>query len=962
MNIALLGEVTAQVDGRMVDLGPPRQRCVLAALAVDAGRLVPAERLMGRVWGANTPRRGRATLHSHISRLRGAFAGTLTIVHRSDGYTLVMDQAVDLLRFRALRDQARSTGEDSRKVTLLTEALALWRGEPLTGLSGEWVERERDRWQQERWAAEHDLIDAQLHIGHGEELVPQLSTRTAQYPLDEHAASQYMLALHRAGRTADALDFYRQLRQRLVAELGTDPGAAVQDLHRQILDADPSLLPEPAGDATEPMALRRPRELPPDTFGFTGRAEQLAELDRLYALSAQHPTAPAIVVLSGTAGVGKTALAVHWAHRSLHRFPDGQLHLNLHGYAPDRPMPPTEALVALLRSFGISGPELPPSQDDQARLYRTLIADQRVLIVLDNALDVDQVRDLLPGAPGCLVLVTSRDSLGGIAVHHGGHLIEVPPLSQHETQDLLRVHLSDRATAAPTATAALADQCARLPLALRIVAQRAAARPTVTLAELVTELADEHHRLDLLDSGESHSSARAVFSWSYRQLPGTEAQLFRLLGVLPGRDIDLHGLTALTGTDLRFARQAVAGLVRRHLMFEIARDRFAMHDLLRVYAKQQAADQDDPDVRDAALSRLFDYYLNATALAMAKFSPWAPYRPKLPKQTTEFPVIDSREAATAWLDAERSNLVAAGMHAADHGWPSHASHLSAILHPYLSRGAYWADATLLYGATTDIQDVDGNRPGLINYGAVLFHTGRLRETLEHFQNAVTLVQKTGGSQRDEARLLINLGIVYSRLGRQPEAIDLTHRALDIFREFEDSYLEAKCLENLGQMHQRCGEYLESLEFQRHALTIFQEFDDPYGEADVRSNLGVTCSQLGRHDEAFDHQQRALAILRVIDDRQGEAATLNDIGTTLRLAGSPRKAIERHQQALARATEIGDQYDQANAHDGAAQSYLALGDLDNARANWRTALELHTRLGTSQVERITMTLQNLDQPR
>lgn len=242
VEIALLGEVTAQIDQRLIDIGTPRQRCVLAALAVDAGRLVPADRLVARVWGAETPRRGRATLHTHISRLRGAFAGTLAIVHRSDGYTVEMarpDQAVDLLRFRSLCDQARSTAEDTRKVALLTEALALWHGQPLTGLTGEWVEGERDRWQQEHHAAEHDLIDAQLSIGLGDELVAPLSARTAQHPLDERLASQYMLALHRAGRTADSLNHYRQLRKHLLEQLGTDPGNALQTLHQQILAADP---------------------------------------------------------------------------------------------------------------------------------------------------------------------------------------------------------------------------------------------------------------------------------------------------------------------------------------------------------------------------------------------------------------------------------------------------------------------------------------------------------------------------------------------------------------------------------------------------------------------------------------------------------------------------------------------------------------------------------------------------
>lgn len=719
---------------------------------------------------------------------------------------------------------------------------------------------------------------------------------------------------------------------------------------RLLLDALADAERDHAPNGHRQPARIRPRELPPDTFGFTGRFTQLTELDELHTLSASHPTAPAIVVLSGTAGVGKTALAVHWAHRSLDRFPDGQLYLNLRGYDPDRPMPPTEALAALLRSLGMTGAEIPQNQDDRARLYRTLVADQRILVLLDNALNVDQIRDLLPGAPTCFVLVTSRDSLGGLAVRHGGHPVEVPPLSPPEARALLQVHIGTRAADAPTATTALADHCARLPLALRIAAQRTAARPAVTLAELVTELADEHQRLDLLDSGESHSSVRAVFSWSYRQLPEPVARLFCLLGALPGRDVDLHGLAALAGCDVRQARAEVSVLTRAHLIDEIANGRFAMHDLLRVYARQQT---DQPD--NAALTRLFDYYVNAAAQAMAKFAPYEQYRPTLPATTATLLSIDSRAAAVAWLDAERANLVAAGVHAAAHGWPNHASHLSAILHRYLSIGAHWAEAMLLHSAASGTSDEEGNRPALVNYGSVLFRTGRLQEALEHLTG---LLREGGGSRRDEARAIGNLAVVYSRLGRQFEAVDLNIQSLAVFREIGDRYLEAIALENLGLVHQRLGRYVESFEYQLRALALYEEFKDPYGEAGVRGNLGVTCSRLGRHDEALGHHQRVLAILKVIGDRQHEAETLNDIGTTLRLAGSPRQAIERHQQALTRATAISDRFDQARAHEGAACCYTALGDLDNARAHWQAALEIHMDLGTSQADHIATTLEEL----
>jgi len=690
----------------------------------------------------------------------------------------------------------------------------------------------------------------------------------------------------------------------------------------------------------------RPRELPMDTFGFTGREEHLAELDR------HHATAVRIVTLSGTAGVGKTALAIHWAHRRADHFPDGQLYLNLRGYDPAHPVAPSEALAASLRSLGVAGPDIPPNQDDRARQYRTLLADRRMLVVLDNALDVDQVRDLLPGTPTCFVLVTSRDSLGGLAVHHGGQHVEVHPLSQQEAEALLRVQIGARAVQAPQATAALAQHCARLPLALRIAAQRATARPAVTLADLAAELTDEQHRLDLLDSGEPHSSAHAVFTWSYRQLPESTARLFRLLGVHPGRDIDLHALAALADVDLSQARRETSLLTRAHLVEEIARDRFGMHDLLRMYAIRQARSQDSSEERDAALTRLFDYYVDAAIRAMAEFAPYERHRPE--QTTAALPPIDSLPAAVAWLDAERANLIAVALH----GWSHYTSRLSGVLHRYLSLDAHVNDAALLHGAALDAADADGNRPGLVNYGGVLFRMGRLQEAMEHNRRALVVLRATGG-RREEGRVLGNQALVYSRLGRHEEAVALNEQSLVIFREVGDLYLEAVMMGNLGLVHQRIGNYQESSEIQRRVLTLYQEFDDLHGEAAVRSNLGVTCSRLGRHEEALRHHHRALTIHRRIGYRQHEAETLNDIGTTLRLLGSPAEAIERHRQALARTEEIGDRCEQARAHEGIAHAHRDLGDIEAARTHLRTALELHKELGTLQAAQLATTLAELD---
>lgn len=557
-NITLLGDVTVHVDGRGVDLGPPRQRCVLAALAVDAGRLVPADRLVGQVWGVDTPRRGRATLHSHISRLRKALAGALAIRYRSDGYALVVDepdQAVDLLRFRALCDQARGAGEDVRTVDLLTAALALWGGEPLSGLSGEWVDGERDRWQQERWAAELDLVDAELRAGRGEGLVSRLSARARQHPLDERVAGQYMLALHRAGRPADALDHYRRLRERVVAELGTDLGAALRALHQRILTADPGLIPEPVGVAVRPVVV--PRQLPATPAQFVGRQR---ELDRLGALLCAWPPGgegPAaeevtpggtllISAIGGTGGMGKTWLALHWAHRNLHRFPDGQLFVDLRGFSPtERPAHPTDALGGFLDALGVGRDRQPTDQDRRAELYRSLVADKRMLVVLDNAVSTDQVVPLLPGGHHCTVVVTSRNQLRGLIARHGARPVHLDVLSDTEARTLLTGILGpDRADADDRAIAELVESCGRFPLALGLVAARAAADPRSPLRDIVAELHDLG--LDALDSDDPSASLPAVLSWSLRRLTDRQREVFALLGIAPGSDTGLPAVICLT--------------------------------------------------------------------------------------------------------------------------------------------------------------------------------------------------------------------------------------------------------------------------------------------------------------------------------------------------------------------------------------------------------------------------------
>ncbi|WP_447002324.1 BTAD domain-containing putative transcriptional regulator [Saccharothrix isguenensis] len=470
-----------------MDLGSARQRCVLAALAVDVGRVVSTDRMIERIWGNGPPLRVRATLLTYLSRLRRVLADVdgIDIVRRSGGYLLNVAPAdVDLHVFRGLCARARGV-EDAEAVELLHEASRLWRGEAFTGLGGDWALAERDRLHQDRVNAESDLADALLRLGHGEDLVPELFARAAANPVDERVARQYMLALHRAGRPADALEHYRQFRVRLVENLGADPGAPLQHLHLRILDADPSLS-EPAPppttvEATTPV----PRQLPPAPPHFTGRCAELAALDAS-ALHGVRRTV-GITAITGAAGMGKTWLALHWAHHNADRFPDGQLYVDFG--RGGRRMSPDVAVRGFLDALGVAPGAIPPDPQARIGLYRSLVADKRLLVVADNVRSADQVAALLPGSPTCMVVVTSRDGLIELFTRHGGHALPVDRLTRLEAREILTTRLGrTRLLAEPEAVEDLLSRCAGFPLALSVVAYRAAADPHLPLSALATEL------------------------------------------------------------------------------------------------------------------------------------------------------------------------------------------------------------------------------------------------------------------------------------------------------------------------------------------------------------------------------------------------------------------------------------------------------------------------------------------
>ncbi len=927
MVLRLLGEPAAYVDGRPVDLGPARQRCMLAALAVDAGRVVSVDLLADRVWGEHVPRRARATLHSYISRLRRALAGAdgVAIVRRSGGYALIADTAepvVDLLRFRELCERARADVGDAEAVRLLTEALALWHGEALTGLDGEWATAERDRLGWLRLAAQHDLVDARLRSGHGEELVAELSARAAALPLDERVAGQLMHTLYRAGRAADALEHYRQLRGRLVDEQGTDPGTALQELHRRILAGDPDLTPastSPVRTGNEPVAV--PRQLPAAPTPFVGRHD---ELDRLDAALPTTPDAAATVVISaiaGAGGIGKTWLALHWAHRHVDRFPDGQLFVDLRGFSPEgEPMDPAVAVRGFLDSLGVEPGRVPVDPHAQAALLRSVVARRRMLLVLDNAADTAQVTPLLPGSETCAVVVTSRTRLAGLTTGYAARHVCLDVLSDDEARALLTDRLGvARVTAEPAAADELVALCGGFPLALGIVAGHAHLHRNFSLAALGAELRDLG--LDALDNDDPTASLPTVLSWSHRALTPVQATTFALLGIAPGSDISLPAAASLTGLPLPAARTALRGLEQASLIARNANGRYRMHDLIRAYAATHGDLADD--VREAALRRVLDFYTHTAHAADRLLDPHRQsIRPDPPAPGTHLHPLPDGAAALTWFGTEHANLLAAQDTAVKHAW-----HHTA-----------WLMAWTLT--------------------AFHYRQGHLQDRLAVWRSAL----EAAGHLPDPTDLIRAqrfLGVAHADLGRHEEATRHLDQALTLADDHGDPTQQALTHRMLAQAWGERGDDRRALDHATRSLELLPTVGDPVGQADALNQVGWYLARVGDHDTARAHCQAALTLHQCHHNPAGEAATLDSLGYIDHHTGRHDQAVHHYQRARALYRDLGNTYESANTLDNLGHPHAALGRHDEARTAWREALELYEAQGRlADADRVRHRLETL----
>ncbi|MDY7086575.1 MAG: BTAD domain-containing putative transcriptional regulator [Actinomycetota bacterium] len=920
LRLEVLGSLRVWRGDQPVNLGSVQQRVVLGVLALNANRPVSREKLIDAIWGTDAPAYAVNLVQKHMSGLRRALepvrasrAPSRLLSWTDGGYLLSLPtDGLDLYLFDrgvSRARNARDTDDLGSAARSLHEALRLWRGPALDGLSSPFLNAERDRLTERRINALEERIDIDLAIGDEQDLVEELRSLVTRYPLRERLRGLLMRALYQAGRQGEALAAFREAREHLRAELGIEPTPELQALHKRVLSGDTTLqrtgsrMPEPEG-APAP-AHPRPAQLPHSLPDFTGRE---SELDRLDGLTKSEETVM-IAAITGTAGVGKTSLALHWAHESAQRFPDGQLYVNLRGFDPGGyPVPPGEVLRGFLDALGMPAQETPVTVEEQAARYRSILAGRRVLVVLDNARDTEQVSPLLPGTPGCVVVVTSRSRLSGLMVAGAVPVAMSLPSMEEATLLLSRRVGAERVAMEPEAAADIVAACARLPLALAIVAARITPYPHYRLSALAAELRQASGGLDALIGDNESRDARAVLSWSYHHLSEPAARLFRLLGLHPGPEITPPAAASLTGLPMRQARRMLTVLAGAHLLEEHTPGRFSFHDLLRAYAAEQAEEEESEPERHAAMARLLDHYLHTAHAADRLLYPYRdPIDVEEPDPAATVVDFTEPDAALSWFVTERPVLLSAIAWATGAGFPAHASRLTWTVTAFLNYQGKFHD-----------------------WAAGL--------------NAALLACRTLGDQPGEALAHQLLNVACRQQGLIVEAEAHANRALELFDRLGEAARQARLLLDLARLRERQGNDRQALDRASGALTLFRTVDDKAGEADALSWVGWYHSQLGMHAEALRYCHQALRLHQDLSGHPGEADTWNALGSAHYHLGHYDDAVTSHEQALVRWRELGDRYEMATTLVRLGDTLHAAGHADSARGQWHQAQLIFDDLG------------------
>ncbi|MEV0090966.1 BTAD domain-containing putative transcriptional regulator [Streptomyces sp. NPDC050738] len=1008
LRFAVLGPVRAWRDGAPLNLGPVRQQAVLAALLLRPGRLVSREQLLDAVWGDSPPGSGHKVLPSYVYAVRrsldeeGVGPAASLIRGERGGYRFAGDGTLlDVTELGALVEGAgrvRAVGDLAAAAAQLASALGLFTGEPLAGLPGPYAAAERQRLLQRLQTIRIERVDCLVRLGRHTDALDELAETSGSGPYDESLLALRMRALYGCERQADALTAYQEMRIRLRDDLGVSPGEELRRVHDAVLHQDAAGLAGPAPAPPPRDALPVPAELPHVTPGFAGRVDELARLD---AMLSPHPgripdNTVVISAIGGTAGIGKTALAVHWAHQVRERFPDGQLYVNLHGFDHERkPLETGEAFELLLRSLGSEASQIPADTEAQARAYRTLTAGRRLLVLLDNAASAEQVRPLLPGSPTCCVVVTSRNRLGDLVARDGARALPLDTLQPDEARTLLSTALgADRLAAQPQAADRLIELCGGLPLALRVAAARLAGDPGLGLDDLVADMS-EGSRLEALDlDGTVNSPLRMAFSVSYDVLAPEAQRLFRLLGLFPGAEFTAQVAAALLAIPPARARRLLGALAAAHLIDPAAAGRYRFHDLLREYARECARAEETATDRDAALERVLSWYVHATrAAADTGFFPEPPdaFGP------VEQSALPSAAEAGRWLEAERANLLAVIHHAGLHGRHPVAAHLLSALFGYIwlhvPRATWKSLARTALAPAVAAGDLTGQavahsclgiiewdlgRPGkaadhctrvleigreldwpaaeamaLGVSGFVDWSTARLDRAHERLTAGIRITDAIG-NRHFETFGLLGLGMTARDLGRLPEAAGHLERVIS--RNAQTSWWDdSLALQVLGWVHWELGRFTDGLDI----LAPKVNADDGGGYRNGRAMMLDAAAkihvELGRYDEALALADRAFAMVGDPGRPWMQSSVLNTVAAAHRNLSRWDTALQADTEALALARAARFRRAEADSLMGLALTHRRRGHHLEARRSAEEALHLSRAYGFRVVEGQALTV-------
>ncbi|MBB5874229.1 DNA-binding SARP family transcriptional activator [Allocatelliglobosispora scoriae] len=926
----ILGPVQVQAADGSVTFARRQQRDLLALLLLRADQVMPVDHIVDAMWGADVPRTASLQIKNMVSGLRSALTeGTsrlATVDWQPAGYRIrIRHGQLDLAVFTGLVARSR-TAPAAEAIPLLRQAVGLWRGrQALAGVRAVFADDARTHLEERRTDALEALFAAELDTANHAAVIAPLAEAVTEHPTRERLVAQLMTALHRSGRTSDALGAYQRARRVLIDDYALEPGPQLRHLERQILQGDPAV-DAPAARAAVALPRRSslpvPAQLPPDVRGFAGRAAELALLDALVD-DADQAGAVVISVLMGSAGVGKTSLAIHWAHRAAHRFPDGQLYVNLAGFEADAvPMAPGEAVRGFLEALAVPPERIPTGLHAQAALYRSLAAGRRMLVLLDNAVSAEQVRPLLPGATGCLVLVTSRNRLTSLVVAEGAHPVTLDLLTDAEARDLLVARLgAARVRADERAVERIADRCARLPLALAVVAARAAIHPAIPLGTLAAQLA-EANALGALAGQDPGADVRAVFSWSYQRLGHDAAGVFRRLGLHPGPEIAISAAASLVGMPVESVDPLLTELTNAHLIAEAGPGRFVLHDLLRAYAAELSATADPALGRRAAVRRLLDHYLHTADRAARRLYPHR-YQIRLLATDPDVTVdtVGDRDQALAWFGGAHRVLVAAVELAAAEDLGDHAWQLAATIGTFADRRGHWDD------------------------------------WISALRTALATAERLGGTI-GQAHAHSGLGLARSRLRRYAEAHDHLDRALTLFAELDDGLGAAYTHLRMSAVCEGMGRPGDALAHSRQARRLYGVVGHREGVAQALNNIGWYLAQLGSDRAAISHCEQALALHRELGDRQGTAHTLDSLGYVHHRLGDFDRAAAYYRESATMLRESGDRSHEAFALTHLGDAHGAAGHREQALDAWAAAQRIFDELRHPEADQVAAKIREL----